>query len=325
MNSSALELAVSQHVQASLTDLDRDLSLQEKNPRIDRVLRSTVLSGGKRLRPLVTYLWADLFGVDHATITPFAKVAEFTHAATLAHDDVIDNADTRRGVPSINIVASNKKAVLAGDYLLAHSLQIVADFGNNVLVKALAQTISDLAEGEWLQIENTFNTKLKRADIDRVALKKTGSVLRWCCQAAPLFLGLEPEVTDKVKEFGEKLGLAFQMSDDVLDFKRRDGSEYADLKNKLMNSVIYEAWQQEKQAETIDANECLNKSFPDKHLNTAIERVQKRTRLLLDECRQILNNLSESLMQRSDELRNKTTQRATHSLNIIIDILEHRV
>ena len=126
MNASPLELAISQDIKSSLQNLDFNLEKQEKNPRIDRLLRSTVLSGGKRLRPMLTFLWADLCGISHDQIEPFAQVAELTHAATLAHDDVIDNAIVRRGKPSINVVSSNKKAVLAGDYLLASSLQIVA-------------------------------------------------------------------------------------------------------------------------------------------------------------------------------------------------------
>jgi len=99
----------------SIQSLDFDLENWEKNPRIGGVLSKTVLSGGKRLRPLLTFLMGDLFDVPHEHLARFAKVVEMVHASTLAHDDVIDNADVRRGNPSINMIASNKKAVLAGD------------------------------------------------------------------------------------------------------------------------------------------------------------------------------------------------------------------
>jgi octaprenyl-diphosphate synthase len=113
-----LDQSHSKELISSISRLELDLSKWDQNSRIGGLLSRTVLSGGKRLRPLLTFLMADLFGIDHEQILPFARVVELVHAATLAHDDVIDNAKMRRGQPSINASTSNKHAVLAGDFLL---------------------------------------------------------------------------------------------------------------------------------------------------------------------------------------------------------------
>jgi len=166
---------------------------------------------------------------------------EMVHASTLAHDDVIDNADVRRGNPSINMIASNKKAVLAGDYLLAHCLMETSESGRNDIVRELAAVIGDLAEGEWLQLENSENRALLQRDVERVALKKTGSVIRWCCAVPAMLADADEETVAMSRRLGEAIGIAFQMTDDILDFKRQDGAEFADLKNGVVNSVIFEA------------------------------------------------------------------------------------
>ncbi len=225
----------------SIQSLDFDLENWEKNPRIGGVLSKTVLSGGKRLRPLLTFLMGDLFDVPHEHLARFAKVVEMVHASTLAHDDVIDNADVRRGNPSINMIASNKKAVLAGDYLLAHCLMETSESGRNDIVRELAAVIGDLAEGEWLQLENSENRALLQRDVERVALKKTGSVIRWCCAVPAMLADADEETVAMSRRLGEAIGIAFQMTDDILDFKRQDGAEFADLKNGVVNSVIFEA------------------------------------------------------------------------------------
>jgi octaprenyl-diphosphate synthase len=224
----------------SVKKLNFDLQGWDGNDRIGKVLSRTVLTGGKRLRPLLTFVMGDFFDISHDTIAPYGRAVELVHASTLAHDDVIDNATSRRGEPSINEVSSNKRAVLAGDYLLAFVLADVSKRGRNDIVVELANVIADLAEGEWIQLENIDKASVAREDVDLVALKKTGSVLRWCCAVPALLANSSEEVVQLAKQFGEKLGVAFQMTDDVLDFLRKDEAAFADLKNGVINSVIYE-------------------------------------------------------------------------------------
>ena len=314
--------AISSEVTQSLEALQFDLSDWDKNPRIGGLLSQTVLVGGKRLRPLLTLLMGDLFGCSHDEIKSLAQVVELVHAATLAHDDVVDDANVRRGEPSINAVSTNKKAVLAGDYLLAHSLAEVAKYGSPALVSCLSEIISDLAEGEWIQIENAEKPNLSRADVDLVALKKTGSVLRWCSEAPTLHLGLEKEITEKAREFGECLGIAFQMTDDILDFKRRDGAEFADLKNKVINSVIFEALTLKNDLTELDTAAIDELELDPKYIDIALEVVGKRVGERLDRCRQLALEFSQRPI---DESKQAARQNAFMSVSCIIEYLANRI
>lgn len=241
MNTFSLASTMPPTVLADVADLDLDLSQWDENPRIGGLLSQTVLAGGKRIRPLMTFLMADFFGVPAEKIRPFAKTVELVHASTLAHDDVIDDATHRRGQPSINAVASNKKAVLSGDFLLAYAVDLVAKQGDMAVVRELTQMIRDLAEGEWVQLENSIKPDLSREDVVKVARCKTATVMRWCCLVPALLSKYPAQTWQDIRQVGDGIGLAFQMTDDILDFTRRDQSKLADVKNKVINSVIFEA------------------------------------------------------------------------------------
>lgn len=321
VNIPAIGHAISAHVATSIEELEFDLRKWEHNPRIGDLLSRTVLNGGKRLRPLISFLVADFFGLSHSDIAPFARVVELVHAATLAHDDVIDNANVRRGEPSINVVATNKHAVLAGDYLLAYAVDQVAMQGRPDLIRCLTKVISDLAEGEWLQIENSQSTALQRSDVEKVALLKTGSVLRWCCEIPPRLKCLDEPIAQKAAEFGELLGIAFQMTDDILDFKRRDGAEYADIKNGVINSVIYEALVLTYPEHPIQAGMVGEMDWSDEVLNTSLEIVTSQARQKLERCRQLLLELN----QETAELEAKERDSAFLAISCLIEYLANRV
>lgn len=207
---------------------------------IDAVLSQSVLSGGKRLRPLLTYLVANLFRTDFDKVTPYARATELVHAASLSHDDVIDNATMRRAKPSINIIASNKKAVLAGDYLLASVIVDLTNAGNLELVREMSLVIKDLSEGEWLQLDLIDDRNYTRELIREVAMKKTSSVMSYCC-VAPAILSNNTACVELAREFGNCLGLAFQLIDDTLDYSGDSQKDQElDLKNGIVNAVIFE-------------------------------------------------------------------------------------
>lgn len=322
MSIPGIDHAISADVKESLEALQFDLSEWNKNPRIGGLLSRTVLAGGKRLRPLLTLVMGDLFGAKHKDIEKLAQAVELVHAATLAHDDVIDDADVRRGKPSINAAASNKKAVLAGDYLLAHSLSEVAGYNRPQLVACLSEIISDLAEGEWIQIENSNKEKLSREDVTRVALKKTGSVLRWCAEAPALFLELPQEVSDKAREFGECLGIAFQMTDDILDFKREDGAEFADLKNKVVNAVIFEAITQKEGKDFINTAAIDELSLDQDYISSALETVGRQVSERLNRCRELALEFSQ--LPLPEDLHGPR-QNAFFSVSCIIEYIAKRI
>lgn len=241
MDRAFLASRIPQPVVSGLNDLKFMLDEHAHNPRVGQLLNTTVLAGGKRVRPLLALLMGDFFGLVPTKMAPYACDIERIHAATLAHDDVVDNATQRRGLASINVVATNKKAVLAGDYLLAKVLLDVASRGDNRIVQELSQVIADLAEGEWLQIENTSNRHLSWDDVIAVARRKTASVMRWCCVAPCYLAGGSADLVALCADFGEQLGIAFQLGDDILDFQRKDAQGLADLKNGVISGVIFHA------------------------------------------------------------------------------------
>lgn len=320
MSIAALTQVLSPKLFQSVERLDFSLGTWERNPRIGGLLGKTVLSGGKRLRPLMTFMMADFFGIPHQKIEAYGRMIELVHASTLAHDDVVDNADLRRGEPSINAVASNKKAVLAGDYLLAYVLQEIAQSGRNDLVIEMASIIADLAEGEWLQIENSEKKDLSWQDIEKVALKKTGSVLRWCCAAPVLLAELDESFLKRARRLGEAIGIAFQLTDDILDFRRSDGSEGADLKNRVVNSVIFEALCLQQGTEVLDMSQT-RLIEPEATLAAAISRVRLRVDQLVEEAQGLLHELADDL----DRLRGLKDPAPRASLETLIHFLAQRI
>ncbi len=311
---------VSPAVAKSVADLDFVLAEWDRNPRIASLLSKTVLRGGKRLRPLITFMVADLFGLDHKPIAELARMVELVHASTLAHDDVVDNADVRRGEPSINAVASNKKAVLAGDYLLSYVLQEIAETGRNDLVLEMAKIIADLAEGEWLQIENASKPDLTFADIEAVAFHKTASVLRWSFAAPALFANMDESFVKKCRRLGEAIGIAFQMTDDILDFMRDDGAELADMKNRVVNAVIFEALALKAKSSTIDMSKVDEIEVSDT-LPEAIRLVRGRVDQLVLESKSLLREIADEYQSRKQFRSNEALQ----SLDTMIDFLAQRI
>ncbi|MFA6238538.1 MAG: polyprenyl synthetase family protein [Bacteriovorax sp.] len=229
------------HVLERSKNLDLCIRSVNAHDAIDEVLSRTVLKGGKRLRPLLTYLMGNLFKIDLEAITPFARATELVHAASLSHDDVIDNATLRRGSPSINVLASNKKAVLAGDYLLSSVIVDLSSTGELALVKEMSMVIKDLSEGEWLQLDLIESRDYTRELIREVALKKTSSVMSYCTVAPAIYAKMPAEIQQLARQFGISLGLAFQLIDDTLDYSGSSlKDQELDLKNGIVNAVLFE-------------------------------------------------------------------------------------
>ncbi|MGI4992894.1 polyprenyl synthetase family protein [Halobacteriovorax sp. GFR7] len=224
-------------------NIDLDIKSENCLKSIKEVLAKTVLSGGKRLRPMLTYLMADFFNAhEKEDVTICARAIEMVHAASLAHDDVIDGATQRRGNPSINVEASNKKAVLAGDYLLADVILSLSKIGSIKVLQSMSQVIQELAIGEWVQSDALESRQYSKEVIENIAFHKTASVMGWCCWSGA-YLGVEDEeLAKKAARFGHLIGIAFQMVDDTLDFSDGESLKDAhlDLEQNLVNSVVYD-------------------------------------------------------------------------------------
>ena len=193
-------------------------NLQSSVPLIALVTRYIMRSGGKRLRPLLTVLAARLLdykGNDHYGLS---IVFEYLHAATLLHDDVVDNAELRRGRPSANTLWGNAAVVLVGDFLLATSFFLSVTSGNLKILRILSETTTSMAEGEVLQLINSDNLEISQEEYIEVIKRKTAILISAACQIGAILARADQEQEEAMRSFGLNLGIAFQLRDDFLDY-----------------------------------------------------------------------------------------------------------
>lgn len=192
------------------------LGQQMESPvgRIPEVGGHLLGAGGKRLRPLLSVLAARASQIDFEQGVAAGCAAELIHTATLFHDDVVDVGDVRRGRPAARMIYGNGVAVLVGDFCLARGLDMVASTGSIAMVRSLAATVTEMAEGEVAQLEGAGNPDLTIAAYLRVVDRKTASLVAWCARVGGV---LPPAIDEAMGRFGRALGRAFQIIDDVLD------------------------------------------------------------------------------------------------------------
>jgi octaprenyl-diphosphate synthase len=182
-------------------------------------LGSHVLSsGGKRLRPALVLLAADLCGYTGPRRIQLGAALELLHTATLLHDDVVDFADLRRGRPSANAVWGNRRAVLAGDFFYSRASSMIVEDGNPQVLEIFAKAIRLMAEGELLQLERSFDTSVTEAHYYKVVDRKSATLLSAACEVGAVLGGVTRGEARQVATFGRELGIAFQLRDDALDY-----------------------------------------------------------------------------------------------------------
>lgn len=174
-------------------------------------------AGGKRLRPLLTLLFARLFGKEGDEIYRLASSMEMLHAATLLHDDVLDNADNRRGKAAAHMVFNSTAAILGGDALLAQGNAIVASFQDTKLVECFSRATVQTAAGEILEMDSLRDPFLSLEKYLQIARGKTACLIAQSCRMGALAAIADQDLTQKSADFGENLGIAFQIVDDALD------------------------------------------------------------------------------------------------------------
>ena len=259
-------------------------------------LNTHLLSGGKKIRPQLCYLSAELFGLEKTYIKNIAHAAEYVHSAFLAHDDVIDNADMRRGKSSMNAALSNKKAVLAGDSLLAEATNLVVTYDNLAIYKDLSWVIQEAVSGEWMQLENIGNIKIEFETIEEIGFKKTGALIAWCMSSSAHLSNQSTEVIELCHKYARHIGIAFQLRDDILDFDAKNGKDlYKDIKEKIINAVSFYLLQK-----NLDFAKCFkdNSSFDpaktywtEDSLMHSIEMVENRAKAHIGEAKNCLEEL----------------------------------
>lgn len=186
---------------------------------VDLIARYIIRQKSKRLRPLLVLLSAKLSGGITERTYRGAALVELLHTATLIHDDVVDNADKRRGFWSINAVFKNKLAVLMGDYLLAKGLMLAVDGKDYDFLGVITNTVKRMSEGELLQIQKTRKLDIDEETYFRIISDKTASLLETCCIIGALSASENKEYAESMRVFGESIGMAFQIRDDILDYE----------------------------------------------------------------------------------------------------------
>ncbi|MBQ8990257.1 MAG: polyprenyl synthetase family protein [Prevotella sp.] len=198
---------------------------------------------GKQMRPMLTLLSAKNYGQISEVTLRSAVALELLHTASLTHDDVVDESDERRGVPSLNAAYSNKVAVLVGDYILSTCLLNVSIAGSKEILHDLSQLGRTLAAGEILQLQNITNKEISEQVYYQVIDQKTASLFQTCAGVGALSVGASKEDVEKAKIFGRNLGMIFQIRDDIFDYFDSDvvgkptGADMAE--GKLTLPVIY--------------------------------------------------------------------------------------
>ena len=201
-----------------VNDLIRDRMASKHAPRIPEVTAHLVEAGGKRLRPMLTLAAARLCGYKGESHHLLAATAEFIHTATLLHDDVVDESDQRRGRPTANLLWDNKSSVLVGDYLFARSFQLMTDTGSLQVLRILSDAAATIAEGEVLQLTAATNLSTTEDIYLQVVRGKTAALFAAACEVGGEIAGVPEDQIVALRTYGDALGIAFQIADDLLDY-----------------------------------------------------------------------------------------------------------
>ncbi|MBC9913619.1 polyprenyl synthetase family protein [Chitinophaga varians] len=194
-------------------------SVKSHVPLLDRIMHYIVKRKGKQIRPMFVLLSARLFSQEIGESTyRAAALVELLHTATLVHDDVVDDANQRRGLFSINALWKNKIAVLVGDYLLSKGLLLSLNNNDFRSLQILSEAVKEMSEGELLQIEKTRKLNIKEDIYFEIIRRKTASLLASACAAGAWSASNDDHATEQMRLFGEKVGIAFQIKDDLFDY-----------------------------------------------------------------------------------------------------------
>jgi octaprenyl-diphosphate synthase len=240
--------AVRALVDAEMREVNRLIVERMQSPvaLIPQLAQHLIAAGGKRVRPMLTLLAADLCGYHGSRHIGLAACVEFIHTATLLHDDVVDDSELRRGRSSANAVWGNKAPVLVGDFLFSRAFQLMVEDGSLRVLEILANTAAVIAEGEVAQLITANDTETTEAAYLDVVAAKTAALFRAACQVGAVVAERPHEEEDALAAFGHSLGMAFQLIDDALDYSaqqallgKRVGDDFRDGKITLPVVLAY--------------------------------------------------------------------------------------
>ena len=287
-------------------------SMKSNVPLLDRVTGFIVKRKGKQMRPLFVFLSAEIAGGVNESTYRGASLVELLHTATLVHDDVVDDSNERRGFFSINALWKNKISVLVGDYLLSKGLLLSLDNNDFELLKIVSDAVREMSEGELLQIEKARKLDVKEDIYYEIIRKKTASLIASCCACGAYSAGGDKNVTGQMKLFGEKVGMAFQIKDDLFDYQKANNTgkpSGIDIRDKKMTlPLIYLLNNSDRSGKRQIINTIKNHNTDSEKVSELIKKVidgggidYARDKMLKyrEEAISILNTMPESLARKS--------------------------
>jgi octaprenyl-diphosphate synthase len=240
-------------------------SMKTKVLLLDKVMSYIVKRKGKQMRPMFVFLSAGTCGGINDSTFRGASLIELLHTATLVHDDVVDEANYRRGFFSVNALWKNKVAVLVGDFLLSRGLILSIENKDFNLLKIVTNAVKEMSEGELLQIEKSRRLDINEEVYYDIIRQKTASLIASCCAVGASSSGAGEEMVEKMRTFGEKIGMAFQIKDDLFDYGEMEiGKPLGiDIKEKKMTlpliyALAHSGWMEKRRIISIVRNESEN-------------------------------------------------------------------
>ena len=253
-------------------------SMKSQVPLLDRITHYIVKRKGKQMRPMFVFLSAGLCGGINETTHRAATLIELLHTATLVHDDVVDDSNERRGFFSINALWKNKIAVLVGDYLLSKGLLLSVKHKDYNFLDIVSEAVRVMSEGELLQIEKARKLDISEDIYYEIIRQKTASLIASCCASGAASAGSSQDVVNKMHEFGELIGMAFQIKDDLFDYGP-DGvigkPTGIDIKeSKMTLPLIYSLMKADRSTKRRIVNIIKNHNTEDKKVKEVISFVK---------------------------------------------------
>lgn len=227
-------------IKRELDELEAGLKevLDSREKLVADISSHLLSSAGKRLRPALFFLCAKLKEEEIEGHVPVAVAIELIHSATLVHDDVVDNSDTRRGQPSVNYKWGNQASVLMGDYLFAKAFAILTSVGNIKTISVMSRVIEKMSEGEIQQLDEIFIPDItEKTYLNRVE-KKTALFISGSCQCGGVVAGFREDEVKALKDYGYNLGMAFQITDDLLDYLGEEAKTGKPVGNDLRHGTV---------------------------------------------------------------------------------------
>ncbi|MBN3520571.1 polyprenyl synthetase family protein [Algoriphagus lutimaris] len=252
--------------------------MKSKVKLLDHIMNYIVKRKGKQMRPMFVFLTAGVTGDINESTHRGAALIELLHTATLVHDDVVDDANYRRGFFSVNALWKNKIAVLVGDYLLSRGLLLSVDNEDFHLLKIVSNTVKEMSEGELLQIAKARKLDITEEVYYQIIRQKTASLIASCCAVGASSNQSDPQTIEKMRNFGEKVGMAFQIKDDLFDYGEDEIGKPVgiDIKEKKMTLPLIFALNQSDWLEKRRIISLIrNRSEDKKAVNEVIQYVKQ--------------------------------------------------